>query len=358
MADAQLSLNHYLPHYRGGSLGFTNFLIDSTSDKLAFITQIYGNENITKVGFRYGARTGTPPQYKVSIQGLDTNGDPDGTVLGGGSPASATFTPPADTTWDGTWREITLDNAYTPSRGQFMALVIEASGSPDASNNSSFTQNVTQMQPNALRFPNARTDTGGGWTEIGGFPIFSIAGATRYNGNPFVDISSTQMSTIGDRAALKFTLDGSWGDTFKVLGAWMTATSGASGLIKLGLWNAAGTALMETSVDVDVFNTAGPNIMQLLFDDAPVELNYGTAYYLGLEKDTANVLIFHYDGGGVNNNSLAWSGGTNFILSTWNGTSWTDDTDQRPMVNPIFDDITEPAAAAAAPRTWFHGHPA
>jgi hypothetical protein len=134
----------------GGSVSFTNFTINSsagTADIVVWCFQADTTDAITDLGFRYGARTGTPPTYRISLQGASTSGiGPDGTVLGGGSPASQTFTPPADTSINGLWQWKTLANSYTPTRGQFLCSVIEySSGTIDGSNNSSFTKEAAGL---------------------------------------------------------------------------------------------------------------------------------------------------------------------------------------------------------------------
>src|SRR5438105_4685448 len=107
MADAKYLLIN--PGYQvGSSYVPTSFALDQTTDQIEYIFQAAEAITITRLGFRYGTRTGTPPTYQVSLQGVDGTGVPDGTVKGGGSPASATFTPPADATWDATWRWVTL----------------------------------------------------------------------------------------------------------------------------------------------------------------------------------------------------------------------------------------------------------
>ena len=50
-------------------------------------------DTLTTGCFLYGLRTGTPPTYRAALEAVGTDGTPDGTALGGGSPASVTFTP-------------------------------------------------------------------------------------------------------------------------------------------------------------------------------------------------------------------------------------------------------------------------
>ncbi len=100
------------------ALSFSNFSLNQNTDQLEFVFQAPEAITITKLGYRYGVRTGTCPTYIHSLQGVGTDGNPDGAVKGGGSPASKTFTPPADTTFNGLFKYNTLDNAYTCARGE------------------------------------------------------------------------------------------------------------------------------------------------------------------------------------------------------------------------------------------------
>src|SRR3990167_2686468 len=114
MADARFArfLDPFpLTSAAGGSISANNQGLTSSGHKLGqcFYPQLI--DTITHLGFRYGLRTGTPPTYRVSLQALGGAAKPTGTVLGGGSPASATFTPPADTTWDTTWQWVALTNS-------------------------------------------------------------------------------------------------------------------------------------------------------------------------------------------------------------------------------------------------------
>src|SRR5688572_26797065 len=144
----------------------TNVSLDASNDGVGWVFQANSADAITHLGFRYGARTGTPPTYRISLQSPTAAGGlPDGTVLGGGSPASGTFTPPADATWDGTWQWVALTNSYTPSRGQLLVSAIEhSSGTVDGSNFSSFTRQVTGFRMDD-GFPYSCILTAGTWAK-------------------------------------------------------------------------------------------------------------------------------------------------------------------------------------------------
>ncbi len=103
---------------------FGTSILSGSTLKVAWTFQCEKAATINGLGFRYGARAGTPPTYLISLQGVNGSGSPDGTVKGGGSPVSHAFTPPADTSWDASTRRQALDNNYTCTRGEFLAIVV------------------------------------------------------------------------------------------------------------------------------------------------------------------------------------------------------------------------------------------
>ena len=93
----------------------------------------------TTVGFICASKTGTAANdsYTVSIQTINTSGVPDGTILGGGSPASQTFpnaTYPDAGFGTNTAHAIALANSIALQQGTWYALVVRRTGATDASN--------------------------------------------------------------------------------------------------------------------------------------------------------------------------------------------------------------------------------
>ena len=122
MADA-LKMSVGSPWLVTATPGVTAFTLNQSTDQAEFILDSVANGSITRVGFRPSAKNGTATTWKISLQGGDgATGNPDGTVKGGGTPASATFTNAALTA--GSWIWITLDNAYTIAYGESFSIVI------------------------------------------------------------------------------------------------------------------------------------------------------------------------------------------------------------------------------------------
>lgn len=326
---------------------FTNVTINSggaSIDRLAFSFQMPPDvtDTLTHICFRYGLRTGTPVAHDIGLQGVDASGNPDGTWKGGASPNKGTFTPPADATWDATWREIALSNSYATARGEIFYIVLEPTGTPDASNNSSFTRHISHVSG----FPRNYVMTdGGAWTPNSNYPVVAVKSATRVYGFPVVSAFDTNMTTAGHRQVNKLTLPAGSGDTFQVSGllVLLQGTFPGTSLI-LGIWDGAGAVVTAITVDADVFISG--IVHEVRFDDAPVTLNYGTAYYYGLERVDATSGS-RIPGLEVNAaaDMEAYPFGTSCHGATWNGTSWTDVATRRHICSPILEDVTEPTAS-------------
>lgn len=360
MADVsslRISGNHF-NHPQASAPSFTNHSLDATTDGVAFVFQARDTNPITHIGFRYGARTGTPPTYVATLEGVSTTtGAPDGSDLGGGSATAKTFTPPADATWDGTWQWIALTNSYTPTLGQVLCFTIRySSGTVDASNFSSITRTLNDLGPTVnLRFPYTSVLTAGTWANSATHTVFGVrTAATRY-GFIAESIEGTRTaSTVGHRQAMKFTLPAGSGDTFKVRGVRFSGSlAGAAGKTPvLALWSGA-SALQNITLDTEQNANAsisGVRTYQYFFDDSST-LSFGTTYYIGLEvADATNGgVILQGIGIAAAEDGDAYPGGaSNFILSNYNGSSWTDDATIRPLVELILEDVTEPAGGGGA----------
>lgn len=327
----------------------TNVTFDDSGDGLAAVFQVNTTDAITHLGFRYGARTGTPPAYVLSLQSvLTASGLPDGTILGAGSPNSVIFTPPADATWDGLWKWQQLANAYTPSnRAELLAACLEySSGTIDGSNCSSFTRSMSLTTGSGL--PYNALKTAGTWAK-GGVTSFGYRTANgRYGLIAQLSFVTNTASTNGHRSAMHFTLPSGHGDTFKIAGMGCPHRVPVTGnTFKMGLWDSAGTMIQDVTYDSDQFRGVNTDVQssELLFDEASLTaLNFGTKYYIGFEVASSAPV-------GVRGVKLAEAAdrsafplGTNRGYATWDGSSWTDDDTMMPNVELIFADITEPAA--------------
>lgn len=347
MADALFTtlLNH------GGqsapSQTATNQTLDANNDGWGHAFRARSADAITHLGFRYGARTGTPPEYSIRLESVDGSGMPDGADVGGGAPTAKTFTPPADATWDGTWRWVQLTNAFTPSRGQLFASTIRySSGTVDGSNNSSFTTALSGFK-SARGFPYANTLTAGTWAITNNGVCFGYRTASGRYGYISTGLYATTTSTSGNRSAMHFTLPSGWGATYQLAFPAMYCRCGATGTsCKIGLWAGDGSVLQEITVDADTID--GPNTwrsQEFFFDEATLAtLDFGTKYYLGVESVSSSTVGIRGWQLAEAEDRSAFPNGVNRGLATWNGSAWTEDNTVMPICELGLADITEPSA--------------
>lgn len=334
----------------GRDVAFQSFAVDSTTDAINYGFQVEEALTITKVKIRVVSRTGTPPTYRVSLQSW-SNGVPTGTVLGGGSPASATFTPPADSSWDNTIQTITLDNAYVASRGEFLFIVIDySSGTIDASNRSTFTTVVGTTQP-GLQIPCAFTVNSGTRSGVDGVPVCGYASSTTVYGRPVLDILTvgsnlySSGSTPDEKGAL-FNIPTTFGSAFQVVGCRVGLNANAAGTCDLKLYGPTDTLLQSIPLDTDDFNRAasmGSRQIKLLFDEAPLAtLSFGTNYRLTLLATSASVnLGLHTYVVETASDWDAFPWGQYFQLTQrTDAGAWTDTPTRRPQMELILRDLT------------------
>lgn len=337
--------------YNRDALSATLTSLNANNVGVFWAFQPYSTDPITHLGYRYGARTGTPPTYRISLQGVTGAGIPDGTVVGGGTPASVTFTPPADGTIDGLWQWKPLDNAYTPSRGQVLASCIEYSaGSVDASNFSSFTRQVVSLRF-ASGFPYSGTMAAGTWSKTTN-SLAAVGWRTasgRYGTIWQSDFATNTAATNGHRSAMHFTLPAGHGDTFKVLGTRCRCRMPAGGnTLTLGLWDAT-SLLQSASLDSDHSSTLNADAaVELIFSDATLAtLSFGTKYYVGFQVASSNAVGLRGIQLAEADDRIAYPYGVVRGYATFDGSSWTDNDTVMPLCDLIFDDITEPAGGGS-----------
>ena len=348
MADAnRISLLSHAAMTTPGSI--TNHVVDASNEGFAFVFQPGITDPITHLGYRYGARTGTPPTYSMRLESVDGSGVPDNTDVGGGSATAVTFTPPADTSIDGLWQWMTLTNSYTPtSRGQLLAGVIRySSGTIDGSNNSSFSRQFA-THFSTTGFPYHCTNTGGTWTKqtsgiLGGWRTAS--GRYGYIGQSA--FATNTAATSGHQSGMYFTLPSGHGDTFKVLGVRGPITLGpGGGSAKIVLTASDGTVLQDITIDSDHVAGGALQVSAFFFDESTLStLSYGTKYYIMLESTgsavgTRGIVLAESE------DREAYPNGLNRGLVTYNGSSYTESDLTLPFLDLILADITEPAGGS------------
>lgn len=350
MADAKNAILHCGLATAQTALNNTNFPLDQTTDAVEFIFQAHEAATITHLGYRYGARTGTPPTYKISLQGVDGTGIPDGTIKGGASPASKTFTPPADASIDGLFQYQQLDNAYTCSRGEYLSIVIAySSGTINGSNTSSFTTTDRNDNSNVnTGFPYAIANDAGVRARSQNHPIFAFKSATTVYGSPVQAIYNPAFTnaTTPDEVAHAFTIPSGWAASYQIEGVAQFLQLPAGGSLKVMLYS--GTTVLATAThDTDDYQAAtGSRLATFYFQDATLPtLTPGVQYRIGFQPQDAagNYFFFGYTQG-ANAEWGAYPLGIDWYLSTrTDAGAWTDVTTSRLQGYLILKDVTKPS---------------
>lgn len=353
MSDA-LGLRLFNDQTQYGSWGMANVSLDGSGDGAAWVFQPFSTDPITHLGYRYGARTGTPPTYSIRLEGLDSTGLPDNTDVGGGSATAVTFTPPADATINGLWQWKALTNAYTPSLGQTLCATIRhSSGSVDASNCSSFTLRTTTIGSSVTALPYSLDNLSGSWTKRAQYSIFGWRTASGRFGRCFQSSYTTATAnTAGHKSGMYFTLPSGLGSTYRIRGLNFVGDSGASsGSCKFGIWSTDGTVRRSVTWDCD-HQGAAPNVVgdfnPIIFTDAHYDFAYGTKYYAGVEVVSGAVGVHGHVVAEADDRS-AYPNGTNRGLVTYNGSTWAETDTVLPLIDLILEDVTIPAGGGGGP---------
>lgn len=353
MADA-LKMRWGGPVAMGLTGALAGVTLNQSTDAAEFIFQVPEAVTITKIGMRQSSITGTPPDYKLSLQGVDASGNPDGTIKGGGSPASVTITPGAGDTGAFAWK--TLDNSYAASRGEFLAIVFAYTGSKtiDSSNRVSWSLNVGTLERN--NFPYATFNDNGSRTRYE-TSIFGYASASKAYGFPAKDCSTLAYNSGSspNEYAMAFNIPTTFCATYTVVGVRFPILPGASTTLDAKLYSGTGagdtTVLQSVTFDSDVVQAAATmKVVELYFDESTLStLNAGSGYRLSIVPGSAtNQTLVYVDVSAV----ADWDAmpyGQQVWTSTRAGGNWTDVTTRRLVMELILADVTQAAGGGGGP---------
>lgn len=324
-----------------------NFSLDGSGDKIAFIFQAEEAATITHLGVRLGTKTGNPPTYKISFQGVDAStGTADGTVLGGASPASATFDPTAWTA--GTFNWVALANSYAVTRGQNLAIVVEydtvAGETIDGSNYASFSYRNANINGRGWTYDGATwtgSSTNGphGYkssTKAYGWPCQTSDGA----------VTTFENDRTPDEVGMKITVPAAVCATYKIAGLMVQSRmTTANTSMDIVLYDTDGTTVLQ-SVTLDSEMTP-TNTHYVYFDEATLStLNAGSAYRLVIKANDAVSSNYYYymDFPDAISAECADFGGNVVWTERTDAGAWTDTNTRRFGGAAILSDITEPTA--------------
>jgi hypothetical protein len=324
----------------------TTQLLDAADKQLSSGHIADSTDAITHIGVRVAGVVSSPPIYQVSLQSMGSTGLPAGTILGGGSPASATFDGSAWATNSFHW--IQLDNPYTPSVGQVVMPVLSySSGTIGTSNRIQFASAWTKFLLET-RLPSLYTANNWSTASRTGMPTLGIRTANRRYALPIIGTSGTRvdLGTVGHRETLKFTTPGSF-PSFTCHGLRVACRRPTTGNFKLGIWDSAGAEIQAESIDAG--ETPSTNDTRTICGfSTPVTITPGTTFYAGIERTDNACGLFHFELSEAGD-QMAFPFGTAACRSAWNGSAWTDHTTFRPMwIDLLISDITGGGGGGAA----------
>lgn len=335
------------------SFSSTNFTLDQSTDKVHWIFQCTEATTITQICYLQATKTGTPPDHTLSIQGINsTGGVPDGTPVGGGSPASVTFATSGIS--NGTFSCQTLANSYACTRGQFLAGVLEPAAAPDGANNIAvgYTFSGLSSAVNAHHFPSAQTNDNGTVTRRDTVATsFAWKSASKTYGSPFSAFTSEVIDS-SNTLALKFKLPTNLCSSFTLRGFFNIAFRAAgSGTFTYTLTDGDATydVIQDSdAVDGEFFNTSSQTKPMVYFNESSLtNLNCGTNYRLAISSTAAmRIMSFSVPAAA---DMEALEGGQNWTLSSRTSGDWTDVTTKRPAgMCLLLGSITPPPSGGAS----------
>jgi hypothetical protein len=340
----------------GAATQTTNFLIDASAEKVAFVIRVPKTGTLNSVGFLLGTVTQAPASgLKVSFQDVDTStGNPDGTgdqfatVTSGLTSnswvdVSSTGYMGAGGAGSGAKRSVTV--------GDRLAIVIEfASFAASDSLNIVAAATGTSVTMNYQCYVDHFTAS---WAKSAATnPIFSL----KYDDGTYAvmpevlpitgfgTLSYNQNTVAQDEAGLIFQVPFSC----KVSGCWYDAD--IDGTADFVLYDSDGsTSLGSFSVDNNVRNSTGNGAGFGYFTGGEKTLTVNTSYRLIFKPtSTTNVILKYFD---VNSAALLDQmpgGQTCHFTSRVDAGSWSQTTTRRPLMGLLISALDDGVSAGGS----------
>jgi hypothetical protein len=333
------------------SPGFSSLLLDASDEVYAGIVRIKKAGTINRVHFRTATVT-NGATVNVRLETVDASGDPSDTLFAANTETTHVIANGDDNTWI---RTGTLTASATVAIGDLIAVVIE---NPTASPGNlnivySTSAGFTASPGNPGVFGPVRTTS----VDLA-FPLVAL----EYDDGTFaipmgaipIDTASTVVTVDTarnpDEVALYFT------PQFKVriVGWWATLALVATADFRASLYASGNnTPLMTTDYDGDFISNTGSRNVSEFFNDSPVTLDAGTAYYLGFQGlSTTDVSLRYWE---VNSSylnlldclpgkqAMHYASRDRSSTTDPDAAAWTPITNRRLQAGLIYDQIDDGA---------------
>ncbi|VTR96995.1 unnamed protein product [Gemmata massiliana] len=331
--------------------------MNAATASAAWFFQSETTDPIVALAIRRTSGPGVVPTYRISLQGVDASGNPDGTIKASGN-ASNTFAGGTTTLNQVTW--LTLTSSYALGLGEKLCIVLEySSGTIDGSNNMLVVGTCTSGTGGPTKYPNAATGASGVYTRSAGTPFYGYRTATKTYGTP-INGALTQNINSGAtaEAGAKFSVFSGASGTYTIKRArFCFATTVAAKTLTCTLYQGGGagdtTALASVDLDTDSIVNPSTAMLDFVFDDSPLPaLNFGDTYRVAVSTPDASneTMVGFIVTSASDMQGLAW--GQNFTLSTRAGGNWTDTGTSRLFCEVILGDITFASGGASNVAYW------
>lgn len=335
----------------------TTFTLDATTDAFEVIFRAPEAATLTRAAISSpsSAPAGTATTWAIGLQGVGSTGVPDGTWLGGGTPAKATFTNTSVTASAVNW--FNFANSYACTRGQLMALVVQYdSGTAPSAGVNDLPLVTTHSWAPIFGFPYPITNNGGSRTRLTTSPplcgVGSASKAYLYPARSAAFSTGFNSGSTPDEYAMRFVVPADWCSTYSVAGVRFMGQfpAAASNNTLVRLYD--GTTVLQTvDFNTDAIQSAGnTRVFELYFTDTTLAtLTAGSVYRVGFAPQTANNIIIR----GITftaaaDNEAFPNGDEVYMSSRTDSGSWTDDDTSRLICELILVDLAEPAGGSVA----------
>ena len=302
------------------SIAPVTLTIDATAEKVGIVMQVPKTGNWRTIYFHLSDVTGTHT-LRYSVQGLGTDGNPNGTIAASGTGTAANG-----------WFSLTLSADHAVTRGDFIAVVC------DFSAYTSGGVGVTTANIQDFLFPYCTHFTAA-WAKQGRSGCVAIA----YDDGTFACIPGVYPLAISDLTYNSGSTPDEAGLIFqlpypcKVLGMNVTIRQ-ITGLPDFDLYDSDGTTVLQTCSITDAdFTNGTTGTYQVIFDSSST-LSANTNYRLVMKPTTASNVRLVYGDAPTAASLDGMPGGQQFHWTQrTNAGAWTETTTRRPLIGLLLD---------------------
>lgn len=319
----------------------TTTTVDAAGESLASIVKLDKSKTITSIGFRTSTVAGSPTAT-VTIQTVDGNFLPTG-VAYGGAVAGTSGTLKSNNFFD-----VDLGGNATATAGDIVAVMVTY--------NSGTSIQLTSQALTSIpfgNFPSCATNISGSWAKLTtSRPIVSI----KYSDGTYANVGAIPLKALAtqqgaifttstpDEVATKFKIP--YKARFCGLRSMVRQVT-TSSTMQYVLYDSTGTNVITSeSIAANQFgNSGGAGAAWAYYPFGTKQvINPGVFYYLSLKPTTDTPNTITYQMISVDSNGIfdSFSGGRNvYFSSRTDAGSWNDNTAQRPIVLPEFDQLDD-----------------